>query len=205
MKRSRVGLAAAAALAVATLLATMPADAHDEQPSNPEPISVELLTPRGRFTDRVNATLRVKLSGAPMQHLNMGDPSRIVVARVTVQPGARFPWHLHPGPVIGTISEGEFVITNADDCVDRTYPTGTTFVEPGDKIHTARNRTNGVTTVIAVFLDVPPEGPLTDTDGIEPPADCEIPVGDASSHPPALHEAPPQELRGQARRASGAA
>ena len=39
-----------------------------------------------------------------------------------------------------------------------------------------------MTTVIATFLDVPPEGPLTVTEGIEPPADCEIPVGDASSH-----------------------
>ena len=192
MRHARVRPTAVAVIASAALLATtLPADAHDDPPAPPEPITVELLTPRSRFTDRVVATLRVKPTGAPMQRLNMGDPSRIVVARVTVQPGARFPWHLHPGPVIGTISEGELVITNADDCVDRPYPTGTSFVEPGDKIHTARNRTDGVTTVIATFLDVPPEGPLTVTEGIEPPADCDIPVGDAGSHSAALHAGPP--------------
>ena len=191
MKHARVRPTAAAMIASAALLATtLPADAHDDPPEPPEPITVELLTPRSRFTDRVVATLRVKPTGAPTQRLNMGDPSRIVVARVTVQPGARFPWHLHPGPVIGTISEGELVITNADDCVDRPYPTGTSFVEPGEKIHTARNRTDGATTVIATFLDVPPEGPLTVTEGIEPPADCEISVGDASSHSATLHATP---------------
>ena len=187
MKHARIGLAAAALLAPATLLApTPPAAANHEKPP-PEPITVELLTPRARFTDRVIANLRVKLTGARMQHLDIGDPSRIVVARVTVQPGAAFPWHLHPGPVIGTIAAGELVITNADDCVERPYPTGTAFVEPGDKIHTARNPTDGVTTVIATFLDAPPEGPLTVTQGIEPPADCEIPVGDVTSHPTGHH------------------
>jgi quercetin dioxygenase-like cupin family protein len=184
MKPTRTALAAAAAvLAPTSLMAmTLPADAHRAQPNDPEPITIELLTPRGRFTDRVIANLRVRPTGARMQHLAIGDPSGIVVARVTVQPGAMFPWHLHPGPVIGTIAEGELVITNADDCVDRPYPTGTAFVEPGDKIHTARNRTDGVTTVIATFLDAPPEGPLTVTQGIEPPSGCEIPVGDPDSH-----------------------
>lgn len=178
--RKRIGLTAAAVMAPCALLAgTLPANANEDPPT---PIAVELLTPRSRFTDRINAKFRVKVSGSPTQVLNVGDPSRLVVARITVQPGARFPWHIHPGPVIVTVAEGDLTLTYATDCVDRQYATGTSFVDPGDSIHTARNRTDGETVLIATFLDAPPEGPLTVTTGIEPPDDCHVPVGDAAAH-----------------------
>lgn len=87
-----------------------------------------------------------------------------------------------PGPVVVTVAEGDLVLTYAADCVDRPYATGTSFVDPGESIHTARNMTDGETILVATFLDAPPEGPLTVTTGIEAPEDCHIPVGDAAAH-----------------------
>jgi hypothetical protein len=62
------------------------------------PILVEPLTPRGQFTDDVHLQLRVKPEGRPTGVINVADPSRTVVARITVQPGAQFPWHTRSGP-----------------------------------------------------------------------------------------------------------
>ena len=74
----------------------------------PPPIAVELLTPRSVFTDQVSLQFRFQMEGDPTRVIN-ADPSRTVVARITVQPGAHFPWHTHPGPVIVNVTEGELV------------------------------------------------------------------------------------------------
>jgi hypothetical protein len=79
-----------------------------------------------------------------------------------VQPGVRFPWHSHPGLVMVSITQGELVFVYGDDCIQRPYPTGTTFVDPGfGNIHYAFNPTASETVVVATFLGVPPTGPLT--------------------------------------------
>ena len=79
-----------------------------------------------------------------------------------MQPGAQFPWHTHPGPVIVNIAQGELTYVMAHDCVDRPYAAGTAFVDPGrGMVHTAINRTGGVTVLLATFLEVPETGPLT--------------------------------------------
>lgn len=98
----------------------------------------------------------------------MRDLSRTVVARITVQPGAQFPWHTHPGPAIVNIARGELVYVPASDCVARPYQAGTAFVDPGHgHVHTAFNRTGGVTVFYATFFEVPAQGPLTITEGVE--------------------------------------
>jgi hypothetical protein len=150
--------------------------------TDPPPIAVELLTPRSEFTDDVGLKVRYKLEGTTRRRaVNLRDASRTVVARITVQPGARFPWHTHPGPVLVNVSQGELVYVLADDCVERPYPTGTAFVDPGKKtVHTAFNPTNGVTVVYATFYDVPETGPLTITEGVEAPDDCSMKVGSHS-------------------------
>ena len=51
------------------------------------------------------------------------------MARITVQPGAQFPWHTHPGLVIVNVSQGELTYIMAHDYA-RDYPTGTAFVDP---------------------------------------------------------------------------
>ena len=74
------------------------------------PISVEFLTPRSPFTDDVALQLRYRLEGSPTAVINSLNPSHTVVARITVQPGAQFPWHTHPGPVI--VNVGTFYSLN---------------------------------------------------------------------------------------------
>ena len=141
----------------------------------PPPIALEPLTPRSVFTDDVDLGIRFKLDGRSTSVVKVKEPSRTVVARITVQPGAQFPWHTHPGPVIVNVAQGELVYVQASDCIERSYPMGTAFVDPGrGNVHTAFNPTDGETVLIATFFEVPETGPLTITEGVVPPADCQI-------------------------------
>jgi mannose-6-phosphate isomerase-like protein (cupin superfamily) len=181
MKRKLITVLTVMLLAVLGLTTTsVPSGAQTEPP----PIAVELLTPRSEFTDDVGLKIRYKLEGAARRRIvHLRDASRTVVARFTVQPGAQFPWHTHPGSVVVNVTQGELVYVRADDCVERSYPAGTAFVDPGKKsVHTAFNPTNGVTEFVATFFGMPETGPLSITEGIEAPDDCPIEVGSLSSH-----------------------
>lgn len=164
-------------LAVFGLTATfaLPSGAQEDPP----PIAVEVLSPRSTFTDEVQVRVRYKLEGMERrQVLRLGDPSRTVVARITVQPGAHFPWHTHPGPVFVNVAQGELVYVRADDCVQRSYPMGTAFVDPGrGNVHTAFNPSDEVTVLLATFYDATESDPLTITEGVVAPDDCEQEVG----------------------------
>jgi quercetin dioxygenase-like cupin family protein len=128
----------------------------------PPPILIELLTDRHEFTDDVAVQIRLKPEGREREVVNLHDASRIAVLRITIQPGVRFPWHTHPGPTLGTVTSGELVYVYADDCIERQYPEGTAFVDPGfGNVHFAFNPTEGETVIIATFLGVPATGPLT--------------------------------------------
>lgn len=85
--------AAVGALALGALF--VPASSAD---GDPPPIAVELLTPRSEFTDDVSGQIRLKLDGQATNSLNMADMSRVATAKITVQPGARFPWHTQSRP-----------------------------------------------------------------------------------------------------------
>lgn len=148
------------------------------QADDPPPIAVELLTGRAPFTDAVDFDLNIGLrDGEPIQ-MSVSSPTHTVVARITVQPGAQFPWHTHPGPVFVNVAEGELVYVPASDCIGRAYPAPNAFVDPGrGYTHTAYNPTDGVTVLIATFFEVPAEGPLTITEGIEIPTECNVEVG----------------------------
>jgi quercetin dioxygenase-like cupin family protein len=152
-----VGVAIGAAALAAG--AALPTTASDHVPA---PIAVEPLSPRVVLTDDVAMQLRVKLDGRGTDVLNVHDPSRVVTARLTVQPGAQFPWHTHPGPVLVTVAEGSLTYMNADDCVARPYPAGTAFIDPGQgNVHTAYNATDQVAVLIATFFGAAADGPLT--------------------------------------------
>jgi hypothetical protein len=182
MKRKLIAVLTVMLLAVLGLTTTsVPSGAQTE----PLPIAVELLTPRSEFTDDVGLKIRYKLEGTARRQgaarrriVHLRDASRTVVARFTVQPGAQFPWHTHPGSVVVNVTQGELVYVRADDCVERSYPAGTAFVDPGKKsVHTAFNPTDGVTEIIATFFGMPETGPLSITEGIQEPDDCPIDVG----------------------------
>src|SRR5919108_1465490 len=139
----------------------------------PPPIATEFLTGRAVFTDDVGLKLKIKRAGGPRTGVNAEDPSRPLVARVTGQPGAQFPWHTHPGPVIVNVVKGELVYVPAEDCSERPYPAGTAFVDPGHgHVHTAFNPTDEETVFVATFFEAPAEGPLLIP--AETPEDCQI-------------------------------
>ena len=167
------GVVAAAAVALG-LVAVRSTPLRAQAP--PPPIRIELLTPRSVFPDDVRGQFRIKLEGEHRTTVvNMRDASRTVVARITVQPGAQFPWHTHSGPVVVNIAQGELVYVEAHDCVARSYPAGTAFVDAGHgHVHTAFNSTGGVTVLYATFFEVPLQGPLTITEGVEAPANCQV-------------------------------
>jgi quercetin dioxygenase-like cupin family protein len=146
----------------------------------PPPIAVVPLSPRGSLGDDVEIQFRVKLDGAGTNVINLDGPMRIVTAEVIVQPGAQFPWHIHPGPVIVSVTSGELVYVQASDCIPRSYPSGDIFVDPGNAVHTAFNPTDVVTRLVATFFDVPESGPLTIP--VDAPADCQIDAGTHASH-----------------------
>jgi quercetin dioxygenase-like cupin family protein len=172
--RSMIYAIAGVAAIALTLASVGLAPSRAQEP--PPPILVEELTPRSEFTDHVQGKFRVKRKGHRHTHvINMHDPSRTVVTRITVQPGAQFPWHTHPGAVIVNVAQGELVYVAASDCVERLYPAGTAFVDEGHgHVHTAFNPTNDVTVLYATFFEVPAEGPLTITEGVEAPARCQV-------------------------------
>ena len=157
------------------VLGVLGAVAYSSAQAQPLPIAVEPLSPRAVFTDDVAMQIRNKLDGQSTDVINVADPSRIVTAKITVQPGAQFPWHTHPGPVFVTVAEGELTYVSADDCVERPYPAGTAFVDPGHgHVHTAFNSASGdtVTVTYATFFEVPASGPLTIP--ADTPADCNV-------------------------------
>lgn len=169
-RRSRwlVGLAGLGLVAVMGL----PSVAQEPPP----PIQVEQLTPRSTFTDQVHVKFRLKpADGGRTDVVQTGDPSRTVVARFTVQPGAMFPWHTHAGPVLVNVSQGTLVYVSSEDCVEQPFTAGTAFVDPGQgHVHTAFNPTDGVTILVATFLDAPASGPLSITEGVTPPEGCVV-------------------------------
>jgi quercetin dioxygenase-like cupin family protein len=165
-------LAAAALIAVVVIGASVVPSAAQPPPS---PV-VEVLTPnRAVFTDDVDLKLKNKLDGEATEVVNAKDPSRTVVARITVPPGAQFGWHTHPGPVVVNVAQGELTYVAADDCVEREYPAGTAFIDAGgDHVHNAFNATGGPTVVVATFFGAPATGALTIPRPEEAPADCQI-------------------------------
>ena len=127
---------------------------------------------RGNVTDNVTASFTIGHEGMDPIVLDLASLSNIAVARFTVQPGAQFPWHSHPGPVIVTVTQGELVYVMADGCSENSYAAGTAFVDPGrGMVHSAYNPTDGETVIVATFTEVPADGPLSITEGITAPAD----------------------------------
>jgi len=153
-------LLCAATVAVPLIAAGTVASASADGPA-PLPIAVEPITPRSVVPDDVSLKFKTHHPGEGTQVVNLSDPSRVVVARITVQPGARFPLHTHPGPVLVTVADGELTYVDEHTCVERVYPAGTAFLDAGSDVHSAYGSGPGVTTLIATFFAAPASGPLT--------------------------------------------
>ncbi|WP_017940454.1 MULTISPECIES: cupin domain-containing protein [unclassified Thioalkalivibrio] len=129
--------------------------------AEPAPITAEPLTERHTFSGEVSVQLTQTLPGLARHTVEIDDASSLVVMEFTIQPGAIFPWHTHPGTVLVSIAEGELEFIFAEDCDARRLSPGTAVVDPGNEVHTARNPGEVPAIVIATLLGVPAEGGLT--------------------------------------------
>lgn len=152
---------AAGLVVIAAAVLALSEGASQAQEDPPPPIQAELLTSSGHnaFTDDVAVQLRDKPDGRPAEVVNLRDGSRLAVAEFTIQPGAWFPWHTHPGAGLVAVTQGELVYIYADDCVERRYGDSEGFVDPG-LVHTAYNPGESETVVVASFVGVPEGAPL---------------------------------------------
>ena len=158
MKRARLILGTTLLmLAAAAAINVIPSAALDPPP----PIAAEPLTARSVFPDEVDMKIKLKHPGGGTMVVNVGDPSRTVDVKYTVQPGAQFPWHSHYGPVIVNIVSGSLTYVPAGTCVEKTYSAGESFVDAGHgHVHTAYNPGSQPTVFIATFFEAPETGPL---------------------------------------------
>jgi quercetin dioxygenase-like cupin family protein len=156
MSRSR-GVAVTAALAAVAAFSLNALPSAAQLP----PIASEPLTARAVFPDDVDLKVKLKLEGESTQVINVEDPSRTVVVRFTVQPGAQFPWHTHQGPVVVNIVSGALTYVDAESCSEKTYSAGQAFIDPGHgHVHSAFNPTSAPTVFIATLFESPAEGSL---------------------------------------------
>jgi quercetin dioxygenase-like cupin family protein len=127
----------------------------------PPPIAAETLTARSVFTDPVDMKLKLKTDDGGTAVIQVNDPSRTVDVRYTVQPGARFPWHSHYGPVIVNIISGSLTYIAEGTCAEKTYSAGQAFVDAGHgHIHSAYNPGTEPTVFVATFFEAPETGAL---------------------------------------------
>ena len=152
-------------LVVGTALLTLAAAAIGVVPSaaqdEPPPPSPEPLTGRAVFTDDIDLKLKLKVDGGETTVVNVEDPSRTAVVRFTLQPGSRFPWHSHDGPVVVNVISGALAYIDADTCAEHTYSAGEAFVDPGQgHVHTAYNPGTVPTVLMGTFFDAPAAGSL---------------------------------------------
>ncbi|HWP62915.1 MAG TPA: cupin domain-containing protein [Candidatus Binatia bacterium] len=138
------------------LLGTLAATVRPARADGPT-VTVEWLTGPTAYPDEIDALVKVKLAGSGTQVAHTRNPDHVRMARITFDDGASLPWHTHPGPVVVSIVEGRLVITNAFDCLPRTYAAGQGFVEPGHgNVH--RADALGRVVLYATFFEVPASG-----------------------------------------------
>ena len=144
-------------LAAAFAVNVVPSAALDPPP----PIAAETLSARSVFPDLIDMKLKLKTHHGGTMVINVDDPSRTVVVRYTVQPGARFPWHTHYGPVVVNIVSGSLTYVAAGMCNGMPYAAGQAFVDSGHgHVHSAYNPGTEPTVFIATFFEAPETGPL---------------------------------------------
>ena len=157
MLSKRTGAITAVFAATATFGATaLPTTAQTP------PIVVQQLGDRSVFSDRVELKFKVKDHDGEMTVVSTKDASRTAVAKITVQPGARFPWHTHAGPVVVSIDQGALTYVEGDDCHEHSYDEGEAFVDSGHgHVHSAYNPGTTETVLYATFFEAPNDGPLS--------------------------------------------
>jgi quercetin dioxygenase-like cupin family protein len=85
-------------------------------------------------------------------------PSQLAVSENRVAPGGDFGWHSHPGPSLVIVKSGVSTFYSGDDpnCTPERHPAGTAYVDPGGRVHIARNE--GTEDLVVVVMRIIPAG-----------------------------------------------
>ena len=128
----------------------------------PPPIAAEQLGLRSVLPDAIDMKFKLKSHDGGTTVVHVDDPSRTVVVKYTIQPGARFPWHTHYGPVIVNIASGSLTYIASGTCDEERYTAGEAFVDSGHgHVHSAYNPSTEPAVLYATFFEAPETGPLT--------------------------------------------
>lgn len=84
-----------------------------------------------------NAETEIKWDGTTSK---VEGPTTLTMQEITFQPGGHTGWHIHGGMAFVSIVEGGLTLfAEGAPCVGTEFPAGTAFVDPGSRVHIARN------------------------------------------------------------------
>jgi quercetin dioxygenase-like cupin family protein len=80
--------------------------------------------------------------------------SQTTVIKYTVVPGGVFGWHQHGGPLWAMVVSGSLTVYEGGkrSCKGTVYPAGSTFMDPGNHTHNARNEGSEDLVVYVVYM-----------------------------------------------------
>ena len=71
-----------------------------------------------------------------------GGAHHVVIAELSLEPGATTPLHVHPGPSVGFVNEGRLAITVPDTGRVTTFAAGSALDHPWDRPHIMANNSD---------------------------------------------------------------
>jgi quercetin dioxygenase-like cupin family protein len=143
---------AAAMLTAATALATQPSGLTSTPIASGTVDDIDIQTKTDAWK------LKIDTKGA----------SQLAVSENRVAPGGDFGWHSHPGPSLVIVKSGESTFYSGDDptCTGEKHPAGTAYVDPGGRVHIARNE--GTVDLVVVVMRIIPNGSAPRIDELNP-------------------------------------
>jgi quercetin dioxygenase-like cupin family protein len=123
---------------------------------------------------KLDEAIRVKLKDDGIGFGNGQLINNLTLIRLIGEPGAQFGWHQHSGPhwVLVTAGTVTYYDVEGGTCNAKVYPTGSAFLDPGNKTHTARNE--GSDPVEVYVFNMLPEGGASRID-LPDPGICQFP------------------------------
>jgi hypothetical protein len=109
---------------------------------------------------------------SPIARAAASNGADVFVQHLRFAPNQAFPWHRHPGPVVGMVVSGSLTYEDAaaNTCRDRTYTAGRGFLDPGfGHVHRAIGGPSGAE---AYFFFILPPGSETHINPAPAPEEC---------------------------------
>ena len=81
----------------------------------------------------------------------------MILESIKIAPGGSFGWHTHGSPVAVVVTSGTLTVfdPSVNNCAPFKVSKGSSFVEPANHVHLARNDGKTPVTLYALFLGIP--------------------------------------------------